>query len=73
MVQSESGKPELLRPGRDGGLVMLMSLMLTGMAIVREKEAGTIEQIMVTPIRPMEFISANSRRSSSSDLSTWRW
>jgi ABC-2 type transport system permease protein len=26
------------------------------MAIVREKEAGTIEQIMVTPIRPVEFI-----------------
>jgi ABC-2 type transport system permease protein len=30
--------------------------MLTSMAIVREKEAGTIEQIMVTPIRPVEFI-----------------
>jgi ABC-2 type transport system permease protein len=26
------------------------------MAIVREKEVGTIEQIMVTPIRPVEFI-----------------
>jgi ABC-2 type transport system permease protein len=37
-------------------LVMLVTLMLTGMAIVREKEAGTIEQIMVTPIRPIEFI-----------------
>jgi ABC-2 type transport system permease protein len=37
-------------------LVMLISLMLTGMAIVREKEVGTIEQIMVTPIRPLEFI-----------------
>jgi ABC-2 type transport system permease protein len=30
--------------------------MLTSMAIVREKEVGTIEQIMVTPIRPAEFI-----------------
>jgi ABC-2 type transport system permease protein len=37
-------------------LVMLVSLMLTSMAIVREKEAGTIEQIMVTPIQPVEFI-----------------
>jgi len=37
-------------------MVMLISLMLTSMAIVREKEAGTIEQIMVTPIRPVEFI-----------------
>jgi ABC-2 type transport system permease protein len=43
-------------PGVMAVLVMLVSLMLTGMAIVREKEAGTIEQIMVTPIRPIEFI-----------------
>jgi len=43
-------------PGVMAILVMLLSLMLTGMAIVREKEAGTIEQIMVTPIRPVEFI-----------------
>jgi ABC-2 type transport system permease protein len=43
-------------PGVMAVLVMLISLMLTGMAIVREKEVGTIEQIMVTPIRPLEFI-----------------
>lgn len=43
-------------PGVMAVLVMLVSLMLTGMAIVREKEVGTIEQIMVTPIRPLEFI-----------------
>lgn len=43
-------------PGVMAVLVMLISLMLTGMAIVREKEAGTIEQIMVTPIRALEFI-----------------
>jgi ABC-2 type transport system permease protein len=43
-------------PGIMALLVMLVTLMLTGMAIVREKEVGTIEQIMVTPIRPVEFI-----------------
>jgi len=43
-------------PGIIALLVMLVSLMLTSMAIVREKEAGTIEQVMVTPIRPVEFI-----------------
>ena len=43
-------------PGIIAMLVMLVSLMLTSMAIVREKEVGTIEQIMVTPIRPVEFI-----------------
>jgi ABC-2 type transport system permease protein len=43
-------------PGIIATLVMLVSLMLTSMAIVRETEVGTIEQIMVTPIRPVEFI-----------------
>jgi ABC-2 type transport system permease protein len=43
-------------PGIIAMLVMLIGLMLTSMAIVREKEAGTIEQIMVTPIRPVQFI-----------------
>ena len=43
-------------PGIIAQLVMLIALMLASMAIVREKEVGTIEQIMVTPIRPIEFI-----------------
>jgi ABC-2 type transport system permease protein len=43
-------------PGVIAILVMLITLMLTSMAIVREKEVGTIEQIMVTPITPAEFI-----------------
>lgn len=43
-------------PGIMAVLVMLITLMLTSMAIVREKEAGTMEQLMVTPIRPVEFI-----------------
>ena len=43
-------------PGIMAVLVMLVTLMLTVMAIVREKEVGTIEQIMVTPIQPVEFI-----------------
>ncbi|MBX3737069.1 MAG: ABC transporter permease [Candidatus Didemnitutus sp.] len=43
-------------PGIIAMLVMLVGLMLTSMAIVREKEVGTIEQVMVTPIRPVEFI-----------------
>jgi ABC-2 type transport system permease protein len=38
-------------------LVIMVSVMnLTSMAVVREKEVGTMEQIMVTPIRPIEFI-----------------
>jgi ABC-2 type transport system permease protein len=37
-------------------VVTLTTLVLTSMAIVREKEIGTMEQIMVTPISPTEFI-----------------
>ncbi len=43
-------------PGVIAILLTLITLMLTSMAIVREKEVGTIEQIMVTPISPFEFI-----------------
>lgn len=43
-------------PGLMSVIVTLVSLQLTAMAVVREKEIGTIEQIMVTPIRPWEFI-----------------
>jgi len=39
-----------------GLLVTLVSLQLTAMAVVREKEIGTMEQIMVSPISPAEFI-----------------
>ena len=43
-------------PGVIAMIVTLTSLMLTSMAVVREKEIGTMEQIMVTPIRPAELI-----------------
>jgi ABC-2 type transport system permease protein len=43
-------------PGVIGILIMLTSLLLTSMAIVREREIGTMEQLMVTPIRPAELI-----------------
>ena len=43
-------------PGVIALIVMLITLMLTSIAIVREKEIGTIEQIMVTPITRLEFI-----------------
>lgn len=37
-------------------LVTIISLLLSGMNIVREKEIGTIEQINVTPIHKYQFI-----------------
>ncbi|BAN35267.1 ABC transporter membrane protein [Sulfuricella denitrificans skB26] len=43
-------------PGVIAVVVLLISLLLTAMAIVREREIGTMEQLMVTPIRPFELI-----------------
>jgi ABC-2 type transport system permease protein len=43
-------------PGIVVNIIMLVTLMLTAMAIVREKEIGTMEQLMVTPIRPVELM-----------------
>ncbi len=43
-------------PGVVVNILTLVTLMLTAMAIVREKEIGTMEQLMVTPIRPLELM-----------------
>jgi ABC-2 type transport system permease protein len=43
-------------PGIIALVIMVAVLNLTAMAVVREKEVGTMEQVMVTPIRPVEFI-----------------
>jgi len=43
-------------PGVVGNLMMLMSLLLTTLAVVRERELGTLEQLMVSPLTPAEMI-----------------
>lgn len=47
-------------PGVIGLIVMLMSLMLTALAVVREREAGTLEQLMVSPLKPLELIAGKT-------------
>ncbi len=47
-------------PGVIAMVVTMITIILTSMAVVREKEVGTIEQIMVSPIRPHEFILGKS-------------
>lgn len=37
-------------------VLMLVTMMLPSMAVVREKEIGTLEQISVTPLRPWQLI-----------------
>ncbi|MCK5132914.1 MAG: ABC transporter permease [Candidatus Sabulitectum sp.] len=43
-------------PGVIAMMVMVITLILSSMAVVREKEIGTMEQIMVTPMKRWEFI-----------------
>jgi ABC-2 type transport system permease protein len=43
-------------PGVIANIIMVVTLMLTSLAIVREKEIGTMEQLMVTPMRPIELM-----------------
>jgi ABC-2 type transport system permease protein len=43
-------------PGVIGMILFALTSMLTATAIVRERERGTIEQLIVTPIRPWELV-----------------
>ena len=43
-------------PGVIVNIIALVTIMLTSMSIVREKEIGTMEQLMVTPVKPLEVI-----------------
>jgi len=47
---------EYFVPGVIVNIISLVTIMLTAMSIVREKEIGTMEQLMVTPIRPIELM-----------------
>ncbi|HPI38347.1 MAG TPA: ABC transporter permease [Ignavibacteriaceae bacterium] len=43
-------------PGIVGLLLSVITLILTSLAIVKEKEIGTLEQLIVTPIKPFQLI-----------------
>jgi len=43
-------------PGLVGLILQVQALLLTAFAIVREREQGTLEQLIVTPIKPWELM-----------------
>ena len=43
-------------PAIVGLLVSIVTLILTSLAVVKEKEIGTLEQLIVTPIKPFQLI-----------------
>ena len=43
-------------PGLIGMILQFLTTLLTATSIVREKERGTIEQLIVTPLKPWELV-----------------
>lgn len=43
-------------PGLIGLIMQNITIMLTAFALVRERERGTLEQLIVTPVKPAELI-----------------
>ena len=43
-------------PGLMVLIIMLVSVLVTSMAVVRERERGTLEQLVVSPVRPVELM-----------------
>jgi ABC-2 type transport system permease protein len=53
MFNPDSRSPNFFLPGLMTVLLLFVTTMLTAFSIVREKERGTLEQLFVTPVRPM--------------------
>ena len=47
---------KFLVPGLIAFILMVTTVISTALAVVRERELGTMEQIMVSPIKPIELI-----------------
>lgn len=43
-------------PGICGILTLLVSMLTTGLSVAREREMGTFDQLLVTPMRPAEIL-----------------
>jgi len=47
-------------PGLIGILTLLITMLLTGLTIAREREQGTFDQLLVTPMRPFEVLAGKA-------------
>ncbi len=43
-------------PGLLGALTMLLGMVVTALSVARERELGTFEQLLVSPLRPVEIL-----------------
>src|SRR5229473_2957417 len=56
LFNPDSRSPNFLLPGLTAILLLNVTTFLTAFSIVREKERGTLEQLFVTPVRPMGLL-----------------
>ncbi len=56
LFNPEKYEPWFFLPGVVGVLIMQIALILTSIAIVREKETNTLEQLLVSPISKLGFV-----------------
>ncbi len=56
LFNPDSRSPNFLLPGLTAVLLPSVTAFLTAFSIVREKEKGTLEQLFVTPVKPMGLL-----------------
>lgn len=56
LFNPDSRSPNFFIPGLLAVLLLFVTTFLSAVAIVREKERGTLEQLFVTPVRPMGLL-----------------
>lgn len=56
LYNPELASAPVMIPGLLGLVTMFMAVMMTALGIVREREYGTMEQLVVTPIKPFELM-----------------
>ncbi|RMG08937.1 MAG: ABC transporter permease [Planctomycetota bacterium] len=47
-------------PGIVGLLTLVVSLLVTSLSVARERESGTFDQLLVTPLRPFEILAGKA-------------
>ncbi len=56
LFNPDSRSPNFFLPGLTAVLLLTVTTFLTAFSIVREKEKGTLEQLFVTPVRPLGLL-----------------
>ena len=56
LYNPELRSANVMIPGLVGAVMVFIATLMTAVGVVRERERGTLEQLMVTPLRPIELM-----------------